>query len=690
MEVSGHLLDVAISGRAQIAATVVRRLNAAVKSRRLYAAGHPLRAQTVSAFLTAIVSFHERYGGLVLETHRDGLILEGRPFEGGESIDSLALELYSIGVWQLVLLPGLTEPELEKLLDVVTMEPDAILQQGGLTGLLVKQGIDRVRVVELRPGEEEPANLTVEMYHRMLEGSLSAQEQAALVSVLRAGPDQAARLLSLVVERTKQAFADSSGAGLGERVYRALTALDRLIVDAPASESADLLKHLAQAVTNIDDPQRHLMHRAILQRAAHDLSARALLSAMTSEQIARMVIPCLEAGEPPPQLAQVINGLPFDPQKARDALALVAQHSGRSFDLPPALEELRLPPWVRDIPQDLTDFVVSDAEVALSDAEVKALAAETHVDDATLLADHTMAMLHLALADDDLPEEEATLAVLAADIAAAASQGNIEIIGTTVQHLQPAARATGRKGDLVRSALRRLLVEAFAPWPAKEIYGWPEDYPLLVNLRKAGRTVGAELAQALAAERDLTRRPAIAALLARVGDSALDAIVPLLSDRNVDVVRTVIPVLVHMRSPSAMAALRTVARHPDARVRKEAVTALGPAPGAEAQTSLVAFLRDPDPQVSETCVRFVRSETARKHSPELIAMLGDRTLGRQPMLRMRLIDLLVQAGAKEAIPAVRKLASPFKLRRMDRTMARYARTAIRLLEQGPARQGAMG
>lgn len=675
----------AISGRAQIAANVVRRLNAAVKARRLYGAGHPLRAQTVSAFLTAIVSFHERYGGLVLETHRDGLILEGQPFEGGESIDSLALDLYSIGVWQLVLLPGLTESELEKLLDIVTTEPDTILEQGGLTGLLVKEGIDRVRVIELRPGEEEPANLTLEIYHRLLEGTLSAEEQRALVSVLRAGPDQAARLLSLVVERTKQAFADSTGAVLGERVYKALAALDRLIVDAPAAESPDLLKHLARAVTNIDDPQRHLMHRAILQRAAHDLSARALLSAMTSEQIARMVIPCLEAGEPPPQLAQVINGLPFDPQKARDALALVAQHTGRSFDLPPALEELRLPPWVRDIPQDLADFVVSDADVALSDADVRALAAEAKVEDATLRADHTMAMLHLALADDP-SEAEATLAMLAADIAAQASQGNIEMIGTIVHHLHPAARATDAKGALIRAALRRLLVDAFATRPAKEIAGWPEDHPLLVALRKSGRTVGAELAHALATERDLTRRPAIAALLTRVGDSAVDAITPLLSDRNLDVVKAVIPVLVHMRSASAIAPLRGLTRHPDVRVRKEAVAALGPAPGSDAQTALMAFLRDPDPQVSETCVRFVRPETARKHSPELIAMLGDRALGRRPMLRMRLIDLLVQAGAKEAIPAVRKLASPFKLRRMDRTMARYARTAIKLLEQGQARR----
>src|SRR5712692_2959863 len=422
-----------VSGRAQAAATVVRRLNAAVKSRVLYAAGHPLRAQTVEVFLTTVASFHERYGGFVLETHRDGLVLEGHAFEGGESVDNLALQLYSVGVWQLIVLPGLTDAEMHKLLDLVTMEPEAILKEGGLTGLLEKNGVSHFRVVELRPGDEDPTNITLETYHRLLNGSLSAQERAALVSILRAGPDQAMRLLSVVVERTKQAFADATGAGLGERVYTALTALDRLIVDTPAAESQDLLNHLAGAVTEVDDPQRRQIHRAILQHAAQDLSARALLSAMTSEQIARMVIPCLEAGDPPPQVEQVTHGLPFDPAKARDAMALVAQQTGRSFDLPPALEELRLPPWVRNIPQDLTDFVISEEAVAFAEGEVQALRTEAGLDDLTLVREHALAMLLLALADDDPAEVEATLSVLAADVAALVTQGALDVVGTVLQ-----------------------------------------------------------------------------------------------------------------------------------------------------------------------------------------------------------------------------------------------------------------
>jgi HEAT repeat protein len=681
-----------MSGRAPTAANVVRRLNAAVKSRRLYGAGHPLRAQTVEVFLTTVASFHERYGSFVLETHRDGLILEGHPFEGGESVDSLALQLYSVGVWQLVVLPGLTDAEMHQLLDLVTMEPEAILQEGGLTGLLEHHGVAHVRVVELRPGDDDPTNMTLETYHRLLTGALSAQERAALVGVMRAGPDQAMRLLSIVVERTKQAFADATGTGLGERVYTALAALDRLIVDTPAAESLDLLKHLAGAVTEIDDPQRHQIHRAILQHAAQDLSARALLSAMTSEQIARMVIPCLEAGDPPPQIAQVVGGLPFDPAKARDAMALVAQQTGRSFDLPPALEELRLPPWIRNIPQDLTDFVISEEAVAFAEGEVQALRTEAGLDDLTLVREHALAMLLLALADDDPAEVEATLSVLAADVAALVTQGALDVVGTVLQQMDVAARAGGRKADITTAALRRIVVDLVASSTPKDIWAWPEDHPLVASLRKAGRSIGKVLAQALADERDAVRRHTLVALLARAGDAAVDAIVPLLTDRNIELTRAIIPAFIQARSAAAFNALRSIARHPNASVRRDAAVALGPVPGTEAQTTLLAFLHDADPEVCEACLRHLRQDTVRKAGPELIAMLHDRKLARHPLLRIRVIDVLVQSGIKDAIPALRQLTSLLRLRQQDRKVARYARTAVRLLQQvptaGPARREA--
>jgi hypothetical protein len=678
-----------ISGRAQAAAAVVRRLNAAVKSRRLYAAGHPLRTQTLQAFQATLASFHERYGGFVLETHRDGLILEGRPFEGGESIDSLALQLYSAGVWQLVLLPGLSDEEIRRLLDVVTMDPEVILREGGLAGLLVAHRIEHARVVELRPGDDDPAQISLETYHRLLDGSLSAPERAALLGVLRAGPQHAARLLSVLVERTRQAFADAAqGAALGSRVYAALAAVDRLIADTPAAESQQVLQHLASAVADLSDPQAHDVHRTVLERAAQDLSARALLAAMTSEQIARMVIPCLEEGEPPPQVSQVVHGLPFDPAKARDALALVSQRTGRTFDLPPVPEELRLPPWVRDIPQDLSDYQVTDESVSVTEEEIAALRQEATTDEDAVLRAHALALARLARAEDDPQELEATLAAVNADVSALLERGAPEVVAAVLGHLTPILRAPGRAGEVGRAGLRQMVGTVATGVGGGDLAGWPDDHPVLQALRELGPGLGADLVRAAAEQRDPARRQALATVLVRMGDAVVDALAAAVHDRNATTARTAISLLASIRTPRAIAALRSAVRHPDPQRRRDVVVALGPLPGPAAQDALLAFAQDPDLEVREACVRHLRPQTVRREARTLVGLLTRPETASRPQLRIRVIDLLASAGAEEAAPVLRRLSSPFRLRRRDREVARAARAALARLRQ--ARQTARG
>jgi hypothetical protein len=673
----------ATTGREQIAAAVVRRLNAAVKSRRLYGPGHPLRAHTASVLLQALAAFQERYGSFVLETHRDGLVLEGKQFEGGESVDALALMLYSAGVWQLVLMPGMTEDETGRLMDVFLMEHQEIVAGGGLAGILAKEQIHHARAFELRPGEEDPANISVETYHRMLQGSLSAAERASLLGVLRAGSEEALRLLTVIVERTKQASSEANDPGLGPRVYTALAALDRLIVDAPAADAKELLKNLAGSVTALDHPGKVGIHRTILQRAAGELSARALLSAMTSNQIARMAIPCLEVGEPPPQAAQVVNGLPFDPEKARDALTLVSQQTGRSFDIPPAPEELRLPPWVRNVTQDLVDFSISDAEAAMTDEQISTLQREPRIDDATLSVEHTLAMLHLVLAEDEPHEVDETLAALVADTNALIQQGNLDVAGTVLQTLDLVADQRSPKAGPARIALRKLLAGIPGAATSQDIWQWPEDHPLLACLRQVARTVGVEFAHALHMEKDPILRQAKSALLARLGDDCVDVLLPLLSDANPDVAGPIVTVLVQMGTPKSVGALRAIARHPNAEVRREAVAALGAVTEPDAQQVLLGFLRDSDPGVRDICLRQLKPDVARRIASDLAAMLMERVVVGHAELRIRIIDLLMRTGATEAIPQLRKLTSPFKVRRRDRDVARFARAAVAALQRGP-------
>lgn len=673
-----------IPARVQTAAAIVRRLNAAVKSRRLYAAGHPLRAQTVSALLATVTAYHERFGSFVLETHKNGLIVEGKPFEGGESVDNLALQLYGMGVWQLVLLPGLHEAETGELLEIITLDREAILAQGGFVELLSKHNVEHVRVVELKPGEEDPANISLEAYQQLLDGSLQAQDRAALLDVLRGGPEQARRLLSVVVERTQQAFPDATGKDLAGRLYRALTALDRLIVDTPPGESQELMQHLATAVAEMEDPTKGKLPATILARAAEDLSARALLSAMTSGQIARMVIPCLEVGDPPPQVTQVVQGLPLDPKKARETLALISQQTGRSFDVPPLIEELALPKWIRNFPQDLIDFRVTDADVTVSEEEIQAVVAEARVDEDTLAREQLLTLLHLSAEERDPRELEANLEALVRSAGAQLQGGAYEVVLPVLRELDTLAMEAGPRAEPGRAALRHLLGLVSGMVTVKDVWLWTDEQPLLAMLRQVGRSAATLFAQALTSERDPGRRQVIAAILVKLGEDNIDSLTPYLSDQNPEVVRHIVHVLAQMRSAKAIAALKVAARHPDSRIRRETVDALRPVQMAEAQDALLAFLQDQDLQIRELCLASLRPETARRVSGDLLTMLQGRDLRHAVSLRTQIIKTLVRARAVEAVPVLTRIGSPFKLRRRDRELARHARAAVTTLSRMPA------
>lgn len=672
------------AARFQAAATIVKRLNAAVKSRRLYGAGHPLRAQTISALLAAAVAYHERFGSFVLETHRQGLIVEGKPFEGGESIDALAVQLYAMGIWQLIILPGLTESEADSVLDVICMEHEALAAGGGIVAFLTEAHVAHLRVVELKPGEENVAEITPQMFQELSDGALSAHDRAMILGLLRSGPDQAARLVGVVVERARQAFPDAKGEELARRIYQALTALDRLIVDSPPGESQDLMKHLANAVSEIQDPTNGGVPKWILAQAGQDLSARALLKAMTSDQIARMVIPCLETGDPPPQVGQIVQGMPFDPTKARETLALISQQTGRSFDIPAVLAELTIPQWIRNLPQDLEDFTITSDEVKVSDEEMQVLVAEAQTDEPTLEREHTLVLLRLAFEEEDAQERASALEMLVGLAVAQLQQGREDIAVMVLRGLDSMVWETGPRAEAGTQALQAFLPQVAFAYAVRDIWNWDEQNQLLICLRHIWRSAVPALVKSLATELSAQRRKIISAMLAKVGEVAVDSLVPQLNDKNGEIVRAAVQALGQMGNAKGARALGGVARHPDPKVRQETIEILRAIRIPQAQESMLAFLKDPDLAVREYCITHLDSDLARRASQQLAAMLDAPELARAVSVKIQICDALVRAKAVDAIPALRRHASPFKLRKREREFAGRVRTTVALLSRMPA------
>ncbi|MGH2398797.1 MAG: HEAT repeat domain-containing protein, partial [bacterium] len=482
----------------------------------------------------------------------------------------------------------------------------------------------------------------------------------------------------------RQAFPDAKGEELAKRIYQALTALDRLIVDSPPGDSQDLMKQLATAVSEVQDPTSGGVPKWILAHAGQDLSARALLKAMTSDQIARMVIPCLESGDPPPQVGQIVQGMPFDPAKARETLALISQQTGRSFDMPAVLEELTIPQWIRNLPQDLEDFQITSDDVKVTDEEIQALVAEARTDDDTIEREHTLVLLRLAAEEEDAQEREGALELLVRLPLVHLQQGQYDLAVMVLQGLDALVWETGPRADAATHALRTFLPQLAHTYTVRDIWAWNEDYPLLRCLKQIWRSAVPAMVPVLAAERDPGRRKIIASILAKIGEVAVDSLGPHLNDPNAETVRAVIQALGQMGSAKGARALSAVAKHADPKVRREAIEILRATRIPQAQETMIAFLNDPDPQVREYCITHLEPETARRVSQQLVAMLDMPGLSRAATLRIQICDALVRAKAVEAVPALRRHASPFKLRQRDREFARRVRIAVAMLSRMPA------
>lgn len=122
----------------------------AFKAVTFYPEGHPLRDEILlraHQALTALMAGDR----LTLAAHRNGLVLEG--LEGGvedtRMTKALARELFTREIQKLTILPGLSGTEFASFLTLLAMEPQRIISEGGMAGILERNGISSVITNEI-------------------------------------------------------------------------------------------------------------------------------------------------------------------------------------------------------------------------------------------------------------------------------------------------------------------------------------------------------------------------------------------------------------------------------------------------------------------------------------------------------------------------------------------------------------
>jgi HEAT repeat protein len=145
--------EVAARSAADVAAMLIE-LGRAVKACHFYASDHPARKATLERSFRAFESALARAGALELDVSAGALHVAGSDPIGRGSLDELVRALIERGVRRLRFEPGLEHDAFVQLVAVLTLDPDELVDAGGVQGALATAGAG-VRVNE--PGAEEAA-----------------------------------------------------------------------------------------------------------------------------------------------------------------------------------------------------------------------------------------------------------------------------------------------------------------------------------------------------------------------------------------------------------------------------------------------------------------------------------------------------------------------------------------------------
>lgn len=164
------------------------------------------------------------------------------------------------------------------------------------------------------------------------------------------------------------------------------------------------------------------------------------------------------------------------------------------------------------------------------------------------------------------------------------------------------------------------------------------------------------LFQQLQRESERNRRLFLLSLFVEVGEPALDYLVRHVQHRDWYVVRNVAYLLGKLGSPMALPALETVMKHPEARVRLEAVGALRAIRGPRAEELLLDLLSDEEPAVRGMAADALGVMSARHALPLLLDQLEQNPwrLKRQPEFAIPLLRSIGKLGELDSLGNVER------------------------------------
>lgn len=256
-------------------------------------------------------------------------------------------------------------------------------------------------------------------------------------------------------------------------------------------------------------------------------------------------------------------------------------------------------------------------------------------------------------------QPQAILARTEALFRAHLASGEFEEALEVIQRLQEISRTTisddlrhavqesiGRLagGDLIRTLIESL--HSSQPEKARAIQR-------LIELLGAGAR--RNLLIALAEESNRSRRRRLFDFIASLGPVIVPEVTGFLSDNRWYVLRNMIVLLRTVNDRTSLPDIRKLARHPDIRVRMDAIKSLLTLDSSVPPDVLDGVLQDADPKLAETAVVLIGNYGIKEATPQLLQMLsGIDFFSSRRSLRVKIIRALGELGQADALPQLQR------------------------------------
>lgn len=615
----------------------LRLLSNAAGAARLYPPTSPLPAEAIKRFTARANELVGSSGPLriVVDPHSFRIGGSELGITSSQSV-SLAESLHSLQIGQLIIAPGLSEPETSAFIAVANSEPAAIRSLGGPRSALMSAGVTHLAVIEV---------------------SLRASEESGLLGVdlMTAPLDDIAAEIVGAAERW-QSSEGASGDEVADAIGRLETATRELAVE-----------RLADALMRLDEKSRMKVLAFSLQAGGTGARMEGMLSIVANMKpaaLARLLM--LVAAQVPTEPNRVAAALPLPADKARLVEQLIVPTKAGDDEAIPTASAADIAGEMA-VSEDTSDLARQVAIAAPRLAAGRALSTAVIVSRAH-------------------PEADSARAI-GENLAQAARGGAFEQVREALRRLDELAQehaladaVAAARGSLGDPAVLAEVCAAVAT---------DADAAIAGEILSAAGPAGAEALLSAYNRAGDTQRSLLRPVLRSMGDSVIGVARNML--RNDDPVAAVstLRTLAALGDRRAVPILSQGLSSLSESVRFAAITALADTSAPEAVAALVKAFNHPEHGTQRFAVRELGRVKSNASVPALTRALEDLNVMRSHEMKKEIIRALEQIGTPEAERALRRTADRrLIMSRKSRELRRQARQALANIHSMPNDEGA--